>query len=207
MRRTRRTRRTRSRLERSSSQAYSSRFAAEADDDRLEEKERRARKKEELPRKEYRDRIKHKDEGSGEHPNDWTRFQMAHNLQALRTGHEPTLIRTLRKLHLRWWHAGVTSMTNLLKHAGLGENVIKLIPDIINTCKECGAWTSRPKDTQPSVSLAMRFNEAVETDLLFYKEHVIHHMLDRATRWHSAVISPCRTSTLRGFRSSDPWNP
>ena len=39
----------------------------------------------------------------------------------------------------------------------------------------------------------MRFNEAVETDLLFYKEHVIHHMLDRATRWHSAIISPNRT--------------
>ena len=48
----------------------------EADDDQPEAKERRARKKEELPRKEYRDRLKHKDEGSGEHPNDWTRFQI-----------------------------------------------------------------------------------------------------------------------------------
>ena len=105
-----------------------------------------------------------------------------HSLKDLRSSHEPTIIRTLRKLHLRWWHAGPTNMTSVLRNAGIPEEVISYIPDIISTCRECRKWAPKAKDTQPSVSLAMNFNEVVETDLLFCREFVVHHFICRATR-------------------------
>ena len=39
----------------------------------------------------------------------------------------------------------------------------------------------------------MNFNEVVETDLMYYKEFVIHHFVCRASRWHTAMQTPSRT--------------
>ena len=137
---------------------------------------------------------KFRDAAAGsEHPSDWSRFDVTHSLKDLRSSHEPTIIRTLRKLHLRWWHAGPTNMTSVLRNAGIPEEVISYIPDIISTCRECRKWAPKAKDTQPSVSLAMNFNEVVETDLMFYREYVVHHFICRATRWHVAVETPNKT--------------
>ena len=106
---------------------------------------------------------KFRDAAAGsEHPSDWSRFDVTHSLKDLRSSHEPTIIRTLRKLHLRWWHAGPTNMTSVLRNAGIPEEVISYIPDVISTCRECRKWAPKAKDTQPSVSLAMNFNEVVE---------------------------------------------
>ena len=55
-------------------------------------------------------------------------------------------------------------MTSVLRNAGIPAEVNGYILDIISTCRECQKWTPRAKDTQPSVSLAMNFNEVVETD-------------------------------------------
>ena len=32
--------------------------------------------------------------------------------------------------------------------------------------------------------MCMRFNEGVQCDLLFYKEHIVFHMVDKCIRWH-----------------------
>ena len=64
-------------------------------------------------------------------------------------------------------------MTSVLRNAGIPEEVISYIPDIISTCRECRKWTPRAKDTQPSASLAMNIDEVIETDLLLYREYIV----------------------------------
>jgi len=139
------------------------------------------------------------------HASDWTRFDITHCLRAFRSQHQPTIIKTLRKVHLRLWHAGVSSMTSLLRNAGVSQEVLNSIPDIIATCKECRMWTARPKDTRPSVQVAMAFNEVVETDLLFYKEFIIQHFVCRASRWHSAIQTPNKTEAQLLENVSTAW--
>lgn len=36
--------------------------------------------------------------------------------------------------------------------------------------------------------MSTKFNEHVEMDLMFYKSYVICHFIDRASRWHAAVV-------------------
>ena len=145
------------------------------------------------------------DAGAGEHTSDWTRYDVTHCLRALRSAHLPTVLKALRKLHLRLWHAGVSNMQSLLRNTGVSQDILDLVPDVIATCRECRAWTSRPRDTVPSLSIAMAFNEIVETDLLFYKEHIVHHFVCRASRWHSAVESPSKLADQLLENISTAW--
>ena len=113
--------------------------------------------------KEPRVRRTYQDAGSGiERPADWSRFDVTQSLRALRSNNKAVQLRELRKLHLRWWHAPAKSMTNLIKNAGLSQEVLKEIPNIINTCRECRAWQAKGKTTIPSVTLSTHFNEIVE---------------------------------------------
>ena len=58
-----------------------------------------------------------------------------------RLGIEDARRRILRKLHIRWWHAGAQAMQRLLDRAGVPKQVIDIIPSIVDTCKVCRAWT------------------------------------------------------------------
>ena len=77
-------------------------------------------------------------------------------------------------------------MQSILRNAGVPQSVLDLIPNIIATCKECRMCAARPRETKPAVEIAMSFGEVVETDLMFYKEFIIHHFVCRASRWHAA---------------------
>ena len=72
------------------------------------------------------------------------------------------------------------------------QDVLNLIPDIVDTCRECRAWQRPDNETVPSMRLATAFNELVEVDLMFYKQHIILSMIDRASRWHAAKEVPNR---------------
>ena len=132
-------------------------------------------------------------EAGPEVPSDWTRFDITGCLRLLRSSHQPTVLKTLRKIHLRLWHAGVSNMQSILRNAGIAQHTLDLIPDVIATCKECRMWAARPRDTQTAVEIPMEFNEIVETDLLFFREHVIQHFVDRASRWHASIVSTSRS--------------
>ena len=127
-----------------------------------------------------------------ENPSDWSRFDVTRSLTALRSHNKAVVLRELRKLHLRWWHAPNKSMTNLIKNAGLPNEVLQEIPNIVNTCRECRAWQSKGRDTIPSISLATHFNEYVEWDLMFYKQFIVNHEIDRCTRWHASCEVPSK---------------
>ena len=79
-------------------------------------------------------RRKWKDTGSGENPQDWTSFDLSKVLRVLRTANPNMCKLTLRKLHLRWWHAQAAPMRRLLTHAGVPQSVTDLIQDVVDTC-------------------------------------------------------------------------
>ena len=108
-------------------------------------------------------------------PYDWTRFNISNSLRALRLGTKEAKRTLLRKLHLRWWHASVTAMTTTLKAAGLPEEILKMIPEVVHSCRECRAWLTPKPRTIPSMRVSLRFNQHVEMDLMFYRRNIGFH--------------------------------
>ena len=123
-------------------------------------------------------------------PNDWSRFDIASSLRNLKSTNPSVVLKELRKLHLRWWHAGSTGMSKILAASGIGHQVLGKIQDVVRNCKECRAWALPGNITIPSLSLPERFGQYVEVDLLFYKTYIVFHMIDRCTRWHAGKPIP-----------------
>ena len=82
-------------------------------------------------------------------------------------------------------------MTNHLRAAGIRNSVLEQIPEIIKTCRECRIWVTPAPATQQSVTLPARFGQQVESDLLFYKEHIIFHSICRAVPRHASKVVSC----------------
>ena len=111
----------------------------------------------------------------------------------------------LCKLHVRWWHATVTAMTRMLRGAGCGQTILSQIPDIVSTCRELRPWQKTGPDPTTSLSLSTRQNEYVEGDILFYKMFMIWHMIDRADKFHMAVIIADKTGSTLVSAIRDCW--
>ena len=124
----------------------------------------------------------------GDAQQDWTRFDLGRILRTFRYASPGQCRLTLRKLHLRWWHAQTTPMQKLLKKAGAPEEIIDMVPDIVDTCAACRTWSKPLPDAQASVEIADTFNYQVECDLLFVYKYIVFHAVDRCTRWHQAVV-------------------
>ncbi|CAE7335666.1 RNR1 [Symbiodinium sp. CCMP2592] len=141
------------------------------------------------PRRAVREDRQPKDAATGtESPSDWTRFDVSRSLRVLRNGSENACKLELRKLHLRLWHAGRQSMTQILRAAGVTQKVLDMVPAIIQTCAECRKWQRPMHATQHALSASVAFNQHVEFDLLFYRQHIVCHAICRATRWHAATV-------------------
>ena len=94
------------------------------------------------------------DEAGEAAPSDWTRFDVSASLRALRSNDDNVVARELRKLHLRWWHAGPTAMANALRPTGIPESILQKIPDTVKSCRECRIWARPGPDTIPSMTVA-----------------------------------------------------
>ena len=98
---------------------------------------------------------------------DWTRCKVDDALHVLKSHRQGTIRRQLRLLHLRWYHAGIARMTNILRAAGISERVLKMIPATVNTCRACRAFR-RPADHSVATSrMPTQFNERVQHDVLY----------------------------------------
>jgi hypothetical protein len=127
---------------------------------------------------------------------DWSSWDLGRSLRNLRTGNVPTIIKAIRQLHLRWWHAKADRMESLLKAAGLPPNVVEQIRPVVSTCRICRLWT-RPSDRpQASLRLSMEFNQTVELDLLFIEGLTILHMIDQCIRWSTGMIIAGKTAAI-----------
>ena len=71
-----------------------------------------------------------------------------------------------------------------LEAAAIPSTTREMVPKIIQTCRECRAWATPGPDTQYTNAAEESFNETVEFDIMFYKDHKIFHGIDRASRWH-----------------------
>ena len=143
------------------------------------------------PDHEPRTRRTFRDEGDNpENPDDWTNFDIGKVVRLFRTGRESAIRLSLRKLHVRWWHASKDTMHKFLERVGVSDAVLRMIPEICETCRVCREWTKPGPSNVCSTEFADTFNQQVECDLLFIGKHTIFHMLDRCTRWHAAVLVP-----------------
>ena len=126
---------------------------------------------------------------------DWGSFNLRHALRLLFSRNEAVVRRTLRKLHLRWFHASVTQMTRLLRQAGAPEAAIRLIAEVCDTCRICRTWARPAPSVRTAIRSSTRFNAAVQADLLFYADetgsepqcHILLHMVDECIKWTVAV--------------------
>ena len=82
-------------------------------------------------------------------PDDWTHFDISRVLRTLRMANASQARLTLRKLHIRWWHASAKAMKNLLGCAGVPDSVLDLIPPIVETCGPCRDWAKPQPETWP----------------------------------------------------------
>ena len=123
---------------------------------------------------------------------DWSKFEVGTIMRALRSNSEAGRRRILRKLHLRWWHATAAQMRTVLGHAQQPKEVIDLVDSIVDTCSVCRMWSKPLPSSIATSSISTKFNDHVEADLLFYKKHVILHMIDRCIRWHAAKVVSSR---------------
>ena len=125
-------------------------------------------------------------------PDNWTQFDIARVLRTLRMATIPQAKVTLRKLHIRWWHASAQSMKKLLDRAGVPSAVLNLIDPIIQTCSACRNWAKPQPENVANVDLPDQFNHQVEADMMFVYDVIIFHLIDRSTRWYHSIVVPNR---------------
>ena len=123
---------------------------------------------------------------------DWTSFDLGKSLRALRSTNIPVVVRQLRVLHLRWWHAKAAKMRALLQSAGLPKTVLDQVQGVVDSCRVCRLWQSNGRNAVTSNRQSIEFNETIQIDLLFISELIILHMVCEATRWSAATIVPSK---------------
>ena len=121
---------------------------------------------------------------------DWRDFNIGNVVRLFRSGATNAIKFTLRKLHVRWWHASARQMQTFLKRVGVPDAVLAMIPEVCSTCQVCREWQRPGNSHQTAIDLPDTFNQQVEGDVLFYDSHMISHPLDRCTRWHAATVIP-----------------
>ena len=146
------------------------------------------------PDQEPRVRRQYQDAGAGpEQATDWTNFDIGRVVRVLRTDRIGDIRLTLRKLHVRWWHASHNSMKRMLERCGVADHVLQMLPEITQTCKICREWARPGPSNASNIEVADTFNAQVEGDLIFIHKHIIFHMIDRCTRWHAAKLVTGKT--------------
>ena len=139
-------------------------------------------------------RVSKKDssaQAGGGDKEDWRTFDVSRALAALRSPNQEVRRRTLQKLHVRWYHATRTSMTQILQAAGAPSNAIADIASVVQGCLVCRDWYRPVPRNIATFRLSLAFNEEVQFDLLFYHSLIdepgklrnIAHLVDCCIRW------------------------
>ena len=114
---------------------------------------------------------------------------------------DPNVLRKqLRRLHLRWFHASIEQLTNLLQLLGVSQEAINLIPEIVDTCRICRMWAPKAPAVKVTTRLSIRFNQCVQADLMFYadeystpvSQHILLHMIDECIKWSEVHETPTK---------------
>ena len=150
----------------------------EVDDDNLDLVEATRRDRAARTRTTKRDAETQADTGP-----EWTQWDLGKALQALRSANPGVIQRTVRKLHVRLWHAPAQRLRDLLSAAGLPAHVVKAAQDVVDTCRGCREWQRRGRKPMTSLSFTIYFNEGVQFDLLFMDDGVVAHLVCMCIRF------------------------
>ena len=126
---------------------------------------------------------------------EWSSFDLGSSLRALRSDNIGHQNKALRRLHLRWYHASTARMTALLRAAGVSADILKRISETVDSCKICRMWKAPGRRSMTTSSLAERFGEVVQVDLLFIEEFIVVHLIDEAIRWTATQLVPDRQAS------------
>ena len=69
-------------------------------------------------------------------------FDLGRALKLLNHMDEAIVRRTLRRLHIRFWHAPAKRLEEILRQAGAPSRAIKLCKEVVETCRSCRRWAS-----------------------------------------------------------------
>ena len=117
-------------------------------------------------------------------------FDLGRALKLLSHMDEAIVRRTLRRLHIRFWHAPAKRLEEILRQAGAPSRAIKLCKEIVETCRSCRMWARPgPRSITTSLRLAQAFNEIVQWDILFHRDIMISHLIDEAIRWTGRAVA------------------
>eukprot|EP00971_Amphidinium_carterae_P331793 6465576-Amphidinium_carterae.1 len=134
-----------------------------------------------------RDRRTHREVEIQAAPDGDSRWPHLDVNQALRMLQHPTdkgvILRTLRRLHVKWFHASADQMHRVLKAAGIPRQVLRDIPQITDSCRICRSWARPTEHSKTSIRLSTRFNESVQLDVLYWTDYMILHLMDECTKW------------------------
>jgi len=106
-------------------------------------------------------------------PQEWTAFDIGHALKLLHSTDTEVVRRTLRRLHVRYWHAPEKRMRELLQHAGAPVDALNMVKQIVDTCRVCRMWTRPGPRSMTTTRLATGFLEIVQWDILFVDEIMV----------------------------------
>ena len=98
---------------------------------------------------------------------EWSCFDLGRALLLLIPYNEDVVRRTLRTLHIRWWHVSAEQMPKLLSAAGVPTGTVRLVPDIVDACRVCRAYTRPGPANAATARLVTQFNDVAQHDLLF----------------------------------------
>ena len=105
--------------------------------------------------------------GAQAHQSQWSQFDLGRSLQLLRSLNQGVVQRTLRMLHIRWWHVQAERFRRILQAAGAPEKAIKQVDDIVDTCRACRTWRKPTPVSHATARLVDKFNERCQVDLMF----------------------------------------
>jgi len=113
---------------------------------------------------------------------------MGRALNLLHSRDENVVRRTLRRLHIRFWHASASRLEELLRHAGAPSSVMAAVKEIVDTCCICRMWQKPRPKAVATTRLSTAFNEIVQWDILFHKKVMVSHLIDEAIWWTTTAV-------------------
>ena len=84
-----------------------------------------------------------------------------------------TVLRELRRIHLRLHHASKQQMANFLKAAGVPRPVLCKIGQIVDTCDVCRKLQAPGNKTVATARVVSRFNDMIQHDIMFSQPHPV----------------------------------
>ena len=92
-------------------------------------------------------------------------------MRLLHSTDEAVVKRTLRRLHVRFWHAPAARLTEILRLAGAPRSALSKTKDTVETCRICRTSQRPSPKSMTTTRLARDFNNIVQWGMLFLRRY------------------------------------